>query len=112
MSRSQFFHRALHQLLRIVEAFEHERDVHFRLARKSLASTVDAVLTHERERVGQEIERNGEASAGGAHHRLVRLERVAMFVEYRHKALSCRLSAIRYPLSAVSSLRALLKAES
>ena len=59
----ELFHRALHQLLRVVELLEHERDVHLRLAGKSLAPAVDAVLTDERERVGQQIERDGEPPA-------------------------------------------------
>ena len=38
------FHRALHQLLRVVELFEHERDVHLGLPGKPFAAAVDAVL--------------------------------------------------------------------
>ena len=78
-------HRTLHQLLRVVELFEDERDVHLRLAGKPLASTVDAVLADQGERVGQQVERDREPPAHGAHHGFVVLECGAMFGENRHR---------------------------
>jgi hypothetical protein len=78
-----FFHRALHQLLRILELLEHERDIHFRFAGEAFALAVDPVLPDERERIGQQIERDREPAARLAHHRLVTLESVAMLPEDR-----------------------------
>ena len=67
--------------------FEHERDVHLRLAGKPLAPAVDAVLADERQRVGQQIERHGEAPARRSHHHLVTFKRVVVFVEDAHLPL-------------------------
>ena len=58
-----FRHGALHQLLGVVQLFEHERDVHLRLAGKALAAAVDAVLADQRERVGQQIEGDRQTAA-------------------------------------------------
>src|SRR5437660_1153843 len=82
--RFQSLHRALDELFRVVELLEHERDVHLRFSRKPIAPAVDAVLADEGQRIGEEIERDGEPSARGAHHRLVCFQRVAMLVENRH----------------------------
>ena len=79
--RPQLFHRALHELFRIVELLEHQRDVHARPSRKPFALTVHAVLAHQRERVGEQVERDGEPPSRASHHRLVALERVAVLVE-------------------------------
>jgi hypothetical protein len=46
---TELLHRALHQLLCVVELLEHEPDVHSRFAGKTLAAAVYAVLAHERE---------------------------------------------------------------
>ena len=78
------FHRTLNQLFDIVELFEHERDVHPRPPRKPIALTVDAVLADQGERVGEQIERDGEAAAGRAHHRFMVFKRVVVFFENRH----------------------------
>ena len=56
----------------------------FGLPGKSLAAAVDAVLADQRERIGQQIERDGEPAARRPHHRLVVFERVAVLVEDRH----------------------------
>src|SRR4029453_7412190 len=85
MVRAKLLHRALHQLLRIVELFEHERDVQLWLTRKAVAAAVDAVLADQCQRIGEEVERHGQAAPRGAHHRLVQLEGVAMLVKDRHK---------------------------
>ena len=82
-ARLQAFYGALHQLLRIVQMLEHERDVHSRPAGKPVALAVDAVLPHQRERIGEQIEGDGEPPAGASHHRLVVLEGVAVLVENR-----------------------------
>ena len=79
-------HGALHQLFRIVELLEHERDVHLRLAWKPIAAAVNAVLSHQRERVGEKIEGHRQPPARRAHHRFVVLQRVAMLCEYGHTA--------------------------
>ena len=42
------------------------------------------MLPDERERVGEQIERDGQTAARRAHHRLVVFERVAMLVEDGH----------------------------
>ena len=75
---------ALHQLLRVVELLDDQRDVHPRLARKPLAPAVDTVLADQRERIGQQIERDRQTPARSAHHRFVVLERVAVLLEDRH----------------------------
>src|SRR5690349_1453804 len=76
-----FRHRTLHQLLGVVELFEHEGDVEAGLTRKAVAAAVHAVLTDERHRVGHEIERDGDAAPGRSHHRLVPFDHAAMFLE-------------------------------
>src|SRR5262245_51875394 len=81
MTRAKLVHRTLYQLLRIVELLEHQRDVEPGLAGKAIAAAVDAVLADERQRIGEEIERDGQAAARGAHHRLVQLEGVAVLLE-------------------------------
>ena len=48
---------------------------------QAFAAAIHAVLSHERERIGQQIERDGETSARRPHHRFVALERVAVLVE-------------------------------
>ena len=53
----------------------------FGLPGKAIAAAVDAVLADQRERVGEQIHRDGEPAARGAHHRLVVFERVAVLVE-------------------------------
>src|SRR3954470_3882422 len=83
MSRAKFLHRALDQLLRIVELLENERDVELRLTGKALASAIDAVLADERQRIGEQIERDSQSAARRTHHRLMVLERVAMLLEWR-----------------------------
>src|SRR5712691_5762147 len=93
MTRAQFLHRALHQLLGVGELLEDERDVHLRLAGKPLAPAIDAVLSHEREGVGEQIQRDGEPPTRGTHHRLVAFERVAMLIVNRHKVLSAQCGA-------------------
>src|SRR5262249_11374453 len=70
--------------LRVLEVLEDERDVHLRLAGKAIAAAVDAVLADERHRVGDEVERDGEAAPRRTHHRFVALERLLMLVEDRH----------------------------
>ena len=77
----QFLHRALHQLLGIFHLLEHHRNVHFGRARKPFATAVDAMLTNQRERVGQQVQGDGESAARTAHHRFVDLERIPVFVE-------------------------------
>src|SRR5262245_10819579 len=79
----ELFHGALHELLGVVELLDDQRDVHLRLPGEPIAPAIDAVLPDERERIGEQIERHGEAAARGPHHRLVMLERVAMLVEGR-----------------------------
>src|SRR5204863_2115990 len=86
-SRAELLHRALNQLLGVVELFEHEPDVHSRFAGKALAAAVHPVLAHERERIGEQIERDRQAPTRGPHHRFVTLERVAVLIEYRHSCL-------------------------
>src|SRR5467141_2469425 len=95
MTRAQFLHRALHQLLGVGELLEDERDVHLRLAGKPLAPAIDAVLSYEREGVGEQIQRDGEPPTRGTHHRLVAFERVAMPIVNRHKTLSVQRSVLR-----------------
>jgi len=68
-------------LLDVVQLLEHEGDIHFRFAREPLAAAVHPVLADERQRVGEEIHRDGQAAPGAAHHGFVLLERVAMLVE-------------------------------
>src|SRR5207245_2333479 len=85
---SELLHRALDQLLRVVELLEDQRNIHPWFSRKPLARAVHAVLPDECQRIRQEIERDGEPPAGGPHHRFVMLERVAMLVEDRHYLLS------------------------
>ena len=75
-------HRALEQLFRIVELLEDERDVHLRLTGESFAAAVDAVLADERQRIGQQIDRDGEPPAITPHHRLVHFQRVAVLIEH------------------------------
>ena len=53
-------HRALHELLHIIHLFKDERDIHPRFSREALAAAVDTMLTDQRERVGQQVERHGE----------------------------------------------------
>jgi hypothetical protein len=84
MTNLELLHRTLHQLLGVIELFEDERNIHFRLARKTLAAAVNAVLPDERERIGQQVERDGEPAAGGAHHRFVALERIVVLIEDAH----------------------------
>ena len=59
-----------------------------RLAGKALAAAVDAVLADQRQRVGEQIERDRQPAARAAHHRFVVLERVAVLVEDRHSRLT------------------------
>ena len=47
------------------------------------ALAVHAVLSHHRERVGQQVHRHGQPAAIAAHHGLVLLELVVMFIEDR-----------------------------
>src|SRR6202790_3678645 len=77
----ELLHRALHELLRVVELLENQRDIHPRLPGKPLAGAVHPVLTHEGERVGQQIERDGQSSSRASHHGLVAFQRVAMLLE-------------------------------
>ena len=51
---------------------------------ETFAAAVDAVLADQRERVGEQIERDGEPPARRAHHRFVVLERVVVLVEDGH----------------------------
>ncbi len=53
--------------------------------REIVAAAVDAVLADQRERIGQQVQRDGKAPAGRPHHRFVVLERVAVLVEDRHE---------------------------
>lgn len=80
----QLLHSTLDELFRIVELLDHQRDVHSRPAWKAFAAAIHPVLTDQRERVGQQIERDGKPPARASHHRLVVLESVPMFVEHRH----------------------------
>jgi hypothetical protein len=77
----EFLHRALNELLCVLELLEDESDVHFGLTGDSLAAAVDPVLPHQGQRVRQQIERHGEAAARCPHHRLVVFERITMLVE-------------------------------
>ena len=72
---------ALHQLLRVADLLEHERDIQRRPARDARALAVDAVLADHRQRVGQQVERHRQPPARRPHHRLVDFERVAVLVE-------------------------------
>ena len=53
----------------------------------SRALAIHAVLSHHRERVGQQIERHRQPPLRRSHHRLVNLERVAMLVECGHRLI-------------------------
>jgi four helix bundle protein len=77
-------HCALHQLLRVFQLLEHKRDIHFGFAREPFAAAIDTVLPDERQRIGQEIERNRQAAARLAHHRFVVFERAAVFGKDGH----------------------------
>src|ERR1700687_1398850 len=77
----ELLHRALHELLRVVELLENQGDIHPRLPGKPLAPAVHSVLTDERERVGQQVERDGQSSARASHHGLMMFQRIAMLVE-------------------------------
>src|SRR5262245_35151492 len=81
--RLELLYCTLHELFRIVQVLEHERDVQLRLTWKAIAAAVDAMLADERHRVGEQIERDGEAAARRSHHRLVNLQRVAVLLERR-----------------------------
>ena len=70
------------QPLRVVHLLEHEGNVQTRLARKAFAAAIHAMLSHERQRIGEQIEGDGQTSPRRPHHRFVALECVAMFVEY------------------------------
>ena len=72
----ELFHRALDELLGVVELLEDKGDVHLWLAGEPITPTVDTMLADQRERIGQQVERDREASPGEAHHRLVDFQRV------------------------------------
>ena len=74
----------LQELFGIANLLEHQRDVQGWLARMPRTLAVDAMLANGRERIGQEIESDGELATRRAHHRLVNLELIAMFVEDGH----------------------------
>ena len=83
----------LHQLLRVADLLDDERDVERRTSRHASALAVDAVLSDHRERVGEQIHRDRETAATLSHHRLVDFERLAVLVERAHVtslATSCR----------------------
>ena len=75
---------ALKELLRVANLFDDEGNIKRGLARHSRALAVHRVLSHHRQRVGEQIQRDRDSAFGGPHHRFMDFERVAMLVERRH----------------------------
>ena len=67
----QFGHGGLDELLGAVDLIENGLQVERRLGGIAAGDAVDAVLADEDERVGEHIERDGEAASLGAEHELV-----------------------------------------
>jgi len=82
----QFFEDAADEFLGVRDRTCDHLDVHGRFSRLAGALAVDTVLTDEHERVGQDVEGDGEASTGDAHHELVFLEFFAAIFVYAHTA--------------------------
>ena len=95
-SAFELLHRALHQLLGVVQLLENQRDVHLRFSRKPFATAVHAVLTHERERIGEQIERDRQPAARAC----PSSSRVARASRGVCRKQTFQLSAISYQLSA------------
>ena len=83
MRNCERFHSALDQLLGVVQLLEDHGNVQLRLAGNTLAAAVNGMLADERQRIGDEIECDGEAPACRPHHGLVDFERVTMLLERR-----------------------------
>src|SRR3979411_2512004 len=80
----EFFHHTLNQLFGVGEILHNELHVHDRFARPTLALAVDAMLSDEGHRVGDQIHGDSEASAGHAHALFEVLELFLLFVEDGH----------------------------
>ena len=80
----QFFHHALNEFLRVGQILHDQLNIHYRLARPTLALAINAVLTDERHGIGDGIHGNGQAPARNAHHSFEMLQFFLLLVEYRH----------------------------
>lgn len=65
----------------MLDVLRHDLDVHRRLARLTSALAIDAVLPDHYQRVSQDVERHGEASAFRSVLKLRALDRLLVFVE-------------------------------
>src|SRR5271154_4038566 len=80
----EFFHYALDQLFGVGEIFHDDLHIHDRLAGPALALAVDSVLAYEGHGVGDQVESDGEASAGHAQTHFEVFEFFLFFVEHGH----------------------------
>src|ERR1022692_830493 len=75
-------HHSGDQFLGVADRFADDLDIHRRLAGRAGALAVDAVLSHEHQRVGEDIERDGEPAARHPHHELMLFQFfAALFVD-------------------------------
>ena len=83
-------HYALNQLFRFANLGGDDANVHHRYSCIAIAVAIDAVLADEHKRVGQKVERDGQAAAVRTHHRFVVFQFFAMLVKSRHECfLGC-----------------------
>src|SRR5262249_17027665 len=78
------------QILGVADRLGDELNIHRRLARLPRTLTINAVLAHQHERVGQHVERHSEPPARHAHHEFVFFELFApLFVNAHVTILRC-----------------------
>ena len=82
---AELLHDGLDEGFGAFHAAEDGLEVERGLAGVARGGAVDAVLADEDERVGEQVEGDGEASAFGAHHELVAFELRAFFIKDVHR---------------------------
>ena len=86
ISNFQFRHHTGDQLFGVADRLADDLDIHGGLPRGPGTLAIDAVLTYQHKRVGENIERNGKLAARFSHHEFVLFQFVAAVFEYAHGA--------------------------
>jgi hypothetical protein len=80
----EFRHHAADQILRVHNGFRNDLNVHRRFSRLACTLAVNAVLADQHQRVGENVQRDGQAASRNTHHKFVLFEFLAPFFKYVH----------------------------
>ena len=85
----ELFHHTRNELFGVGNAFQDKLDIHRRLTWLPSTLAIDAMLAHQDEGIGQNVQCQGKPATRNAHLRLVILELFPAFLIYGHVFVRC-----------------------